>query len=115
MHTSTSTLCQSGLYKKTLNYWRLSHAWRAHAKEAGPNAPRTMADLIDGISNNFSMGIHTDRLLGVESVLLQQVIHNKRCRKTKPIQNIVQLVNQIVKVQTSYDEAVEAYRQQFWG
>lgn len=87
-------ICQSGLYRVTTEYWKLSHAWRGHLPEANLTQPMTMGDLISGISNNYKAGISSERLCFLEVDLLQQVINNKRCKKTKPINNIVHLHSQ---------------------
>lgn len=75
--------------EKAQDYWVMSRQWRGDARFGGVTVGELLKNLADlaGDLNRLGWGICEGRT----SDLLQQVISNKRCRKSKPRNNIINL------------------------
>jgi hypothetical protein len=76
------------LRDKTLEYWKLSRAWRGDPECAKGH---TVGSLIHALGDLFSLTQNFGRLNNVVSFLLGAVIQGKRNRKTKALGNITYL------------------------
>ena len=81
-----------GLREQTRAYWIMSRAWRGDPEFA----PRfNVGQLITSLGTLQMVCLHKSsvnpRLLMLVHHLLQSVVMGKRCRKRKPVNNLVQL------------------------
>ncbi len=78
-----------------LKYWKLSKAWRGNAGTDIDEEDKglTIEGIIQRTTNLGGKANHLGyhKLEAVVATLINAIVMNKRCRKTKPVNNLVQL------------------------
>lgn len=74
---------------KVQKYWHLSRAWRGRENKSGV---QTIGQLIDAVNDLLSLA-NSANLHRRAWALMDAAIHNRKCRKRKPIKNVVALAD----------------------
>lgn len=83
------------LEERTRQYWTLSRQWRGDHTLGAITVGELLGSLADLAGSCLNLGF--SRIESHSATLLDQVVNNKRNRKKKPVNNIVQLHSHVIK------------------